>query len=980
MPARIFLRASLAAALLCLTLYAPASAQIITTLAGTDPVYRAFSGAATNAPVGIVYSVAVGPDGTVYGVDFTSNVIFAVSPGGNISVVAGTGTAGYSGDGGPATQAQVNQPESIRVDAAGNLYIADSFNYRIRKISNGIITTIAGTGTSGFSGDGGPATQAKISVPYSLALDPAGNVYIGDEGNRRIRKITPGGTITTIAGTGGSGDTGDGGPATSATIATIDGLAFDPATGFIYVSERGSNRIRRFKEGGTISTYAGTGASGFSGDGGPATAATFSLPEGIALDASGNLYIADYSLSRIRMVNATTGVITTVAGATQSGVTFFGGYAGERRAAPAAFFGKPEGLAIDSSGNLYIADQNNYRIRKVSNGTISTYAGGNYRFGGDGNPATSALLNGARQLATDAAGNVYVADSTNNRIRKIDTSGNISTFAGTGGGFETGDGGAAGNAQFGVPSGLTFDSSGALYVSDANGDKLRKIGNGIVSTIAGSGTGGFAGDGGPAISAQWATPYAVIPDGKSGFYVTDFNNRRVRQVTAAGTISTVAGNGSTTFSGDGGPATSAGLFPFGLAVDAAGSLYISDASNNRIRKVSNGTITTFAGTGASGLNGDGGPASSATLSVPLGMTFDSAGNLYVCVAGALRKINPQGIISRVAGTGTPGTTGDGGSTLNAQIGCYFVTLDAAGNIYISDGSYRVRKITPAAVVPVISVAPATLTLTVQQGSVATSILQVTSNPTGASFQATAATTSGGTWLSASPGAGITPASITVIANAASLAPGTYQGTVTIQSTTVNVSLTVTAASAPPSSSTIYSYRGNPFTSAQSPYTTSNFVTGYFTAPTLAANLNAANITASVTNFAFTDGVNRLDPSTAASFETRIVVSTDSAGKITAWDVTLVQNVAAPNNYAMFTCSGITTFFNSCPNGPFDEGYERNGAVVAQNQSNPGSWLATPVGPLTAPATLKLQAGSAPQIVAISNSSGTSLGYTALAGA
>jgi uncharacterized protein (TIGR03437 family) len=323
-----------------------------------------------------------------------------------ISTLAGGGApgAGYSGDDGPATSAQLNSRWGVAVDSAGNLYIADTNNNRIRKVSGGIITTVAGNGTPGFSGDSGPATSIQLSAPSGVAVDSAGNLYIADTNNNRIRKVS-GGIITTVAGNGTLGFSGDGGPATSAQLKEPYGVTVDSA-GNLYIAEPYDNRIRKIS-GGIITTLAGNGTSGFSGDGGPATSAQLAFPVGIAVDTAGNLYIADGGF--VRKVSG--GIITTVAG---GGIELGDGGPATRAKLGAS------GVAMDTAGNLYIADQGNERIRKVSGGIITTIAGkGTLGFSGDGGPATSAQLNVPVTVAMDTAGNVYIADYRNNRVRLL---------------------------------------------------------------------------------------------------------------------------------------------------------------------------------------------------------------------------------------------------------------------------------------------------------------------------------------------------------------------------------------------------------------------------------------------------------------------------------------------------------------------------------------------------------------------------------
>ena len=373
----------------------------------------------------------------------------------------------FAGDGGPAVAARLNLPYDVAVDSSGNLYITDTNNDRIRKVdSAGTITTIAGTGERRFGGDGGPAIQAQLDAPSGVVVDGAGNLYIADRANHRIRKVDSTGTITTIAGTGERGFGGDGGPATQARLNYPYGVAVDGA-GNLYIADLANHRIRKVDSTGTITTFAGTGERGFGGDGGPASQAQLNFPTGVAVDEAGNLYIADWSNARIRKVDGT-GTITTIAGTGELG---FGGDGGP---AIQARLSLPYSVAVDDAGNLYIADQYNNRIRRVdSTGTITTIAGtGERRFGGDGGPAIQAQLGDPTGVAVDGAGNLYIADQYNNRIRRVDSTGTITTIAGTG---ERGFSGPATQAQLDDPTGVAVDGAGTLYIADASNHRIRLL-------------------------------------------------------------------------------------------------------------------------------------------------------------------------------------------------------------------------------------------------------------------------------------------------------------------------------------------------------------------------------------------------------------------------------------------------------------------------------------------------------------------------
>ena len=666
----------------------------IETVAGGSS-YRGDGGAAVEALLRFLEDVALDGAGNLYIADRNDQRIRKVDAAGVISTVAGDGTRGYGGDGGPATAAQLNSPYGVALDGAGNLYIADRDNRRIRKVdAAGVISTVAGDGTGGYGGDGGAAVAAQLLSPSGVALDGAGNLYIADTGNRRIRKVDAAGAISTVAGDGTHGDGGDGGPATAAQLSFPAGVALD-GTGNLYIADLGNRRIRKVDAAGVISTVAGDGTQGFGGDGGPATAAQLSFPIDVALDGADNLYIVDGSNQRIRKVDAA-GVISTVAG---DGTQGFGGDGGP---ATAAQLDTPRGVAPDGAGNLYIADGGNRRIRKVdSAGAISTVAGGGPI--GDGGAAVAAQLDFPNGVAPDGAGNLYIADTFNHRIRKVDAAGVISTVAGDGTRGSGGDGGAAVAAQLFSPNGVAPDGAGNLYIADTANSRIRKVGAaGAISTVAGDGTRGSGGDGGPAVAAQLSSPRALALDEAGNLYIADSSNSRIRKVDAAGVISTVAGDGTRGFGGDGGPAVAAQLYlPYGVAVDGAGNLYIADRNNNRIRKVdAAGVISTVAGGGS---GGDGGPAVAAYLNSPRGVAVDGAGNLYIADTfnNRIRKVDAAGVITTVAGDGTQGYGGDGGPAATAQLDFpQDVALDEAGNLYIADSSNdRIRRLTPPAMPP-----------------------------------------------------------------------------------------------------------------------------------------------------------------------------------------------------------------------------------------------------------------------------------------
>jgi uncharacterized protein (TIGR03437 family) len=648
--------------LLLLLAAAPLFAQqyTITTVAGGAP--PATPATAASTPIGMPHRVAVDSAGNV--VFSASNSVFRLSSNGTLTLVAGNGRAGYGGDGGPAARAQLNDPEGLAFDAAGNLYIADAQNNRVRIVSpSGVIDTFAGNGQSTFGGgprsfnDEGPATQGLLHLPTGVAVDKSGNVFIADTGDNLIRKVTTDGIIHTFAGDSYPGffDKIDGTALDSEFNKPTD-VAFD-GSGNLYVADSNNNMVRKISaDGATISIFAGTGAAGWTGDTGDATAANIVAPTAIAFDKSGNLFILQSADGRIRKVD-TSGKISTVAG---SGVAGFS----DGSDATKAQFSSPTGVAVDASGNLYVADQQNLRIRKVAGSAVSTIAGnGVLSYSGDNGPATAAQLSSPQGVAVDAAGNLYIADTANNVVRKVAKGGPITTIMGNG---QAG----SGNNQLNGPQAVAADAAGNVYIADTLNSRVVKVAAAGGASTIGSGD-------------QFYTPTGVAVDSAGNVYVADLSRNAILKIAPAGGASTVAAGGLNA--------------PRAVAVDSAGNLYIADSGNNRIRKVTpSGAVTTVAGNGIAGYSGDAGPATSAQIGAVTALAVDASGNLFFTDGTRIRRVTSGGFIATIAGNAGAGYSGDNGAASTAQMnGPTGIAVDSSGNLYVADtANSAVRMLQP----------------------------------------------------------------------------------------------------------------------------------------------------------------------------------------------------------------------------------------------------------------------------------------------
>jgi uncharacterized protein (TIGR03437 family) len=677
-----FMPRPLATVLLALAVSWTASAQsytISTLVGGALPVNIPGTSASLYGPS----ALAVDKSGNVLVAD-GNTVLRLDAATGVLTVIAGNGTSGFSGDNGLATGAQLNLPQGVALDTAGNLYIADTYNNRVRKVTNGVITTVAGTGSyGGDSGDNGAAISAQLAQPWGIAVDSAGNLYISEPYASRIRKVSGGVIATFVRGS------------SKVPLNQPWGLAVDSADN-LYIAGQfvGAAQYHGWilkVSSGVVTTVAGGGNQ--LADNIAATSAGLTDPKGVAVDSDGNLYIADFNGNIVRKVS--NGTISTVAGGGAEKADN-----GDNGPATSAQVYYPSSVAVDSAGNVYIAGTADNRIRKVSKGVITTVAGGGASLGDNG-PASSAQFDAPCGVAIDPAGNLYIADTSDSRIRKV-SGGVITTVAG-GGASYPGDNGPATSARLYYPRGVALDSAGSLYIAETNSGLVRKVSGGVITTVAGGGNSGY--NDGPATSAELLGPTSVAVDSAGTLYIADPFSHAIRKV-SNGVITTAAGKGTQGFSGDDGPATGAQLNqPSGVAVDSAGNLYIADSDNNRIRKVSKGVITTVAGNATGAFSGDNGLATSAELYKPSGIAFDPADNLYIADTYnvRIRRVS-GGVITTVAGNGTAGVGGDKGLATSAQLsGPTGVAVDSAGNLYVADAdSDRIRLLTPGAPSPAIS--------------------------------------------------------------------------------------------------------------------------------------------------------------------------------------------------------------------------------------------------------------------------------------
>jgi sugar lactone lactonase YvrE len=576
---------------------------LVTTVAGNgqsgnaDGAGTRFGTATFNAPAGL----AVDASGNLYVADTGNNVIRKIDPAGNVTTLAGNGTAGLAD--GPSADAEFDNPCGAAVGSEGDLYVADTMNSAIRHIdASGNVTTVAGGGLPGFGdGTGGPGGTAEFNQPSGVAVDSAGNLYVADGLNNRVRLIDPLGNVTTLAGIG-VGTPGKGGyvdgpgdmaefdfgsesvsfPAITGGPTVFAGVAVNSEVSSIDVGDFSNGRVRQIDASANVTTLAGGAAFGFRD--GPADVAEFWEPAGVAADAAGNVYVADTGNDCIRRIDGS-GTVTTLAGSSGGDVDVDGTGGPDGTAS----LSSPEGIAAALDGTVYFAVAD-HLIRKIDpSGTVTTIAGSGRGGYADGVGSAASFFNPAG-LAVDTEGNVYVADSGNNRIRRVDAQGSVTTVAGNGTpGAVDGTGGADGTAEFLAPSAVAWDEDGALYVADFGNDRIRRVdASGNVSTLAGDGTAGWVdGAGGTTGPAEFDQPTGVAVDPLGYVYVADSVNNRIRAVSPRGGVSTLAGDGAGWYAdGTGGSHGSAQFWsPRGVVFGAGGALYVADSANNRVRLI-----------------------------------------------------------------------------------------------------------------------------------------------------------------------------------------------------------------------------------------------------------------------------------------------------------------------------------------------------------------------------------------------------------
>ncbi|MEZ5404218.1 MAG: hypothetical protein R2729_31350 [Bryobacteraceae bacterium] len=745
---------------------------VITTVAGTDWIFPRSTMPAIDAPLGLPTGLAIDPDGSLLVLDSFNQMVLRITRDGVATVIAGNGLGGYSGDLGPATRASMLYPNAFAVDAAGNLYVADTEGRSIRAVTReGIIGLISGGGDA-VPADGVRAADAQFLNITSLAILPNGDLAVADDRLNRIFRIGGDGILRLVAGTGRCESAGDGGPGRGASVCEPDDLAAD-AQGNLYFIDvvarfEGIRRVRRIAPDGTIAAYAGNGTSGRVLGGRPATDTPLQ-PTTVAVHPKGGIVIAS------AVITAETNRATTDLARVDAD--------GRIELFPSADLADIllTKLAVDGEGFVYAATALPTRLFRVSpDGSVEHIAGNErFRFGGDGGPAALALINAPMGLSRDRDGNLFIAEAGDGRIRKITPDGIITTVAGSGRlQVEAPKPGTkATENPLLQPFLSTVGPDGRYYFTTSFGiHRLNDDGSQTAEPYPAPGPGGIAFD---------ASGNLLYADRGRNFM---FRARNGAPNSLFAFDALVAGVGRASSNGDGGPATAAGLnAPADIAIDPAGNIYVSESAGHRVRRIDPaGVITTFAGNGEASdqpIPSGPRPATSISLTQPTGLAFDNNGDLLVRSVGHMSRVTRSGQLEVIAGVGPSAVGsvifGDGGLATEAALGPYGdIATDELGNIYLTEvENHRVRKILSEA--PAFRVSTDSLTFAGASAGAPSpaQTLVATGDIPGLGFAIAARTADGVEWLRVNASAGATPLLVQVTADPAKLAPGVYTGTI-----------------------------------------------------------------------------------------------------------------------------------------------------------------------------------------------------------
>ena len=797
-----------------------------------------------NLPIGAAFDSA----GNLYVADSGNQTIRKISPTGISTTFAGAAGA-VGNNNGTGSNARFSTPSGVAVDGAGNVYVSDSANHTIRKITPaGAATTLAGSaGNSGTADGSGGA--ARFNNPIGLALTAAGDLLVADSNNHTIRKVTAAGVVTTFVGAAGTSGFADG-AGTGATFRNPHSLALD-ASGNIFVSDAGNHTVRKVTAAGVVSTFAGSAVGSGSADG-TGGAARFNAPQGLAFDGSGNLFVADFENSLLRKISAA-GVVTTFAGSLNAPRSVDG-------TGSSAAFQKPSALVFDSSGTLYVSDFFNHTLRKVTAAAaVTTWIGSPPRSGSAEGIGTTGLFQNPYGVAVDASRNIYVADQLSHTIRKISSTGVVSTLAGLAGASGSLDGtGAA--ARFYFPMAVAVDTNGNVFVAEKGNHTIRKItAAGVVTTLAGL-AGSLGAADGTGSAARFFAPQGVAVDSSGTVYVADSGNSTIRKITSAGVVTTLAGT-ALNFGTTNGTGAAARFFsPTGITIDSAGNLFVADTANSAIRKITPaGAVTTFAGVAGTAGSRDG-AGTTASFSNPVGIAVDAAGNVFVTDFdnNDVRLISPSGVVKTVAG-GLRGDD-DGAGAVARLADPTGLAVDSFGTLYIADSSNSLvrRGLPPGAAnistAPISqAVAPAqsvTFSVSATGSGLSYQWLKNGANISGATSAsysiASPATTDAGSYSVLVTASGITAASVPAtlsVGSTVSSNPVSITSQPAAQSVNAGQSATFTVAASGTSLTYQWQKNGTPISGATSAsYTIASAQTGDAASYTVVVTSGSTNVT------------------------------------------------------------------------------------------------------------------------------------------